>query len=97
MLSIIAASHMTITKTPIRSTTPAKTRGGRSAATDATPPRPALDDAVKSFFAREGRRGGRSKSDRKIETALENIEKACEARWGKSYRGRIAKKKRRPR
>lgn len=69
-------------------------RGGRGnyapAAPSSSPTR--LDDATTEFFAAQGRRGGKSKSDAKIAASLANVEKANEARWGKSYAGKIAKR-----
>lgn len=56
-----------------------------------------LDDATRRYFIEQGRLGGTCKSDAKINAALENIEKANEARWGKKYKGKIANRLRRRR
>lgn len=52
-----------------------------------------LPDSVKQMFAEHGRQGGKSKSPEKLAAALANLEKACEARWKKSFKGKIAGKR----
>ena len=73
--------------------------GGKSGGADPTTkyvagPAVSLSKELRLHMKALGRRGGQSKSKRKVDAALVNVEKANAARWHKNYKGRIAKRNR---
>lgn len=51
-----------------------------------------VSDELRELMAENGRKGGRSKSEKKLAAVRANMEKALEARWNKKFKGRLRKK-----
>lgn len=49
--------------------------------------------AIKQFFSLMGRKGGSSKSAKKVKSARRNAERMNEARWGKPFAGKITQRR----
>jgi len=53
-----------------------------------------VKNILSEHLAKLGKKGGKSKSNRKVDAARRNMEKALEKRWpGRKYTGRIAKRR----
>lgn len=49
--------------------------------------------AIKQFLSIMGRKGGSSKSAKKVKSSRRNAERMNEVRWGKKYEGKITRRR----